>query len=141
MRNTVPEDSHFAQVRAIRAAVKNKVYHAGHGMVDEIHGHFPVFTSGCFITVLVHELVPLECAYTSRTPRIRTLLPADAGGSFVNGLKKTNVCFAAACFSLCSLHYSIKRGMSTTPPFIFYMLLHFYQTSVILSMCKYTWKP
>jgi len=51
---------------------------------------------------------PLNVRIHSRTPRIRTLLPADAGGSFVNGLKKTNVCFAAACFSLCSLHYSIK---------------------------------
>ena len=56
---------------------------------------------------------PLNVRIHSRTPRIRTLLPADAGGSFVNGLKKTNVCFAAACFSLCSLHYSIKGDVGT----------------------------
>ena len=61
---------------------------------------------------------PLNVRIHSRTPRIRTLLPADAGGSFVNGLKKTNVCFAAACFSLCSLHYSIKGDVHDTP-FIF----------------------
>ena len=42
------------------------------------------------------------CAHyilNSRPPRIRAPLPADAGGSFVNDPRKTNVCCAAACFS------------------------------------------
>ncbi len=65
IRNMFPEDPHFAKVRAKRAAVKNQVYHACHGMVNEIHGHFPVFSSGGFITVLIHNIIfPPSCEYT-----------------------------------------------------------------------------
>ena len=83
---------------------------------------------------------PLNVRIHSRTPRIRTLLPADAGGSFVNGLQKTNVCFAAACFSLRSLHYSIKGDVHD--PLYFYMyytfikLLSFYQCANTLGSHK-----
>jgi len=35
----------------------------------------------------------------SRIPRIRALLPAFAGDSFVNGPRKTNATFGVACFS------------------------------------------
>ena len=38
-------------------------------------------------------------SYRSLFIHLRAPLPAYAGGSFVNGLRKTNVCFAAACFS------------------------------------------
>ena len=48
----------------------------------------------------------------SDSPRSRALLPADAGGIFVNGLRKTNVCCAAACFSLRSL-YIIRWKITT----------------------------
>ncbi len=56
-----------------------------------------------------------------RFTRYRALLSADADRTFVNGLRKisgratgassiclaTNVCFAAACFSLCTLDYVV----------------------------------
>ena len=42
-----------------------------------------------------------------RFTRYRALLSANADGTFVNGLRKTNVCFAAACFSLRALDYII----------------------------------
>ena len=35
----------------------------------------------------------------SRIPRIRALLPANAGETFVNGPRKTNATFGVACFS------------------------------------------
>ena len=34
-----------------------------------------------------------------------------AGYSFANDARKTNVCFAAACFSLASLYYTILRPL------------------------------
>ena len=72
-------------------------------MVNEIHGHFPVFSSGGFITVLIHNIIfPLAVSIhlrNSRIPRIRAPLPAYAGGTFVNGPRKTNATFGVACFS------------------------------------------
>ena len=71
-------------------------------MVNEIHGHFPVFSSGGFITVLIHNIIfPLAVSIhlrNSRIPRIRAPLPAYAGDSFVNGLWKTNVCWRSRLF-------------------------------------------
>ena len=84
----------------------------------------------CLLTQTVHSLMAqtkqmsaaqplvLSSLKYSRIPRYRAPLSADADGSFVNGPRKTNVCFAAACFSLCSLHYSIKGDVHDTP-FIF----------------------
>ena len=37
--------------------------------------------------------------FTHVPPRSCTLLPADAGGTFVNGPRKTNATFGVACFS------------------------------------------
>ena len=37
--------------------------------------------------------------FTHVPPRSCTLLPADAGGTFVNGPGKTNATFGVACFS------------------------------------------
>ena len=66
----------------------------------------------------------------SRPPRQRALLPAYAGGAFVNGPGKTNVCFAAACFLLGSLYlivflvtFSYSEGKSLTCHFIAFQIL------------------
>ena len=47
----------------------------------------------------------------SGSPRIRALLPAFAGGTFVNGPRKTNTTFGVACFSF-GLIITRKRQMS-----------------------------
>ena len=71
-------------------------------MVNEIHGHFPVFSSGGFITVLIHNInFPLAVSIhlrNSGSPRWRAPLPAYAGGTFVNGPRKTNVCWRSRLF-------------------------------------------
>ena len=41
----------------------------------------------------------------SDSPRSRALLPADAGGTFVNGLRKTNAAYGVACFSFGPIIY------------------------------------
>ena len=57
-----------------------------------------------FIHICIQKRPGIPSTWSFRflltTPALRALLPATPGGTFVNGPGKTNVCFAAACFSL-----------------------------------------
>ena len=73
----------------------------------------PCVFSSLFVILLFLQLFPCALVH-SRILRIRALLPAYAGDSFVNGPRKTNVCCAAACFSLRSLYNEWKIKTSNT---------------------------
>ena len=78
------------------------------------------------------------CLY-SWTPRLRALLSASQTGSLVNGSWKTNVCFAAACFSLHSLHYILYGTYISTV--LFGKLRQFFLFFALfsLNLLCYTW--
>ena len=63
---------------------------------DRSHIFIPL---NIFFILLAQPLVFPCVLVHSRIPRIRALLPAFAGGTFVNGPRKTNATFGIACFS------------------------------------------
>ena len=71
------------------------------GVIVEILSYLDMISALICALVSVSEDSLLLFCYIlySGSPRIRTPLPAFAGGTFVNGPRKTNATFGVACFS------------------------------------------